>query len=119
MTTEPNAVVAPIHPKAMPVILTTRAEIERWLTVPAKEALQLQRPLPDDALRIVARGKTQDGPDRRSSAQIPQLRFQSRPTRSCAVRHGNPDTFAGSRPETQRNYIREVGPLATFLRQPA
>jgi hypothetical protein len=26
--TEPNAVVAPIHPKAMPVILTTAAEVD-------------------------------------------------------------------------------------------
>src|SRR3984957_8892447 len=62
LTTEPNAVVAPIHPKAMPVILTTAQEIETWMTAPAKEALTLQRPLPDDALRIVARGQKQDGP---------------------------------------------------------
>jgi putative SOS response-associated peptidase YedK len=57
LTTEPNAIVAPIHPKAMPVILTTRDEIETWLTTPAAETLKLQRPLPDDALRIVARGR--------------------------------------------------------------
>src|SRR5450432_2233608 len=53
LTTEPNVIVAPIHPKAMPVILTTNEEIETWLKAPAKEALALQRPLPDDALRIV------------------------------------------------------------------
>lgn len=62
LTTEPNAVVAPIHPKAMPVILTTRAEIDLWLTAPAREALALQKPLPDGALRIVARGQKRDGP---------------------------------------------------------
>ncbi|MDE3175549.1 MAG: SOS response-associated peptidase [Pseudomonadota bacterium] len=62
LTAEPNAVVAPIHPKAMPVILTTRAEIDLWLTAPIKEALSLQKPLPDNALRIVARGQKQDGP---------------------------------------------------------
>jgi putative SOS response-associated peptidase YedK len=62
LTTEPNAVVAPIHPKAMPVILTTRQEVEQWLTAPPNEALALQRPLPDAALRIVARGKKEDAP---------------------------------------------------------
>jgi putative SOS response-associated peptidase YedK len=62
LTTEPNAVVAPIHPKAMPVILMNAGEIETWLTAPAPEAMKLQRPLPDDALKIVARGEKQDGP---------------------------------------------------------
>jgi putative SOS response-associated peptidase YedK len=61
LTTEPNAVVRPIHAKAMPVILRTAEEIDVWLTAPAAEALKLQRPLPDDALRIVARGEKQDG----------------------------------------------------------
>ena len=45
----------------MPVILTTAAEIEHWLDAPAAEALQLQRPLPDGCLMIVARGGEQDG----------------------------------------------------------
>ena len=57
LTTDANAVVAPIHPKAMPVILTTVDEFDIWLSAPAEEALVLQRPLPDDALRIVARGE--------------------------------------------------------------
>lgn len=61
LTTEPNAVVAPVHSKAMPVILTTSDEVEVWLTAPKDVALELQRPLPDDALRIVARGRKQDG----------------------------------------------------------
>ena len=60
LTTEPNSVVAPIHAKAITVILTKPEEIELWLTAPAEDALRLQRPLPDDALRIVARGQKQD-----------------------------------------------------------
>lgn len=31
LTTESNAVVAPIHPEAMPVILTTLADCEFWM----------------------------------------------------------------------------------------
>ena len=31
LTTEPNGVVEPIHPKAMPVILTTSEEFDVWL----------------------------------------------------------------------------------------
>ena len=60
LTTEPNKVVGAIHPKAMPVILTTREEIDIWMNAPPEEALKLQRPLPDDALMIVGRGEKKD-----------------------------------------------------------
>jgi putative SOS response-associated peptidase YedK len=56
LTTEANAMVAPIHPKAMPVILTTPAEFDQWLEAETIGALALQRPLPYGALKIVARG---------------------------------------------------------------
>ena len=62
LTTEPNAVVGPIHPKAMPVILTTPEECDAWMSEAPLEALVRQRPLPDDALQIVARGQKQDRP---------------------------------------------------------
>ena len=60
LTSEANAEVGAIHPKAMPVILTTRDELDTWLEAPAQEALTLQRPLPDGLLKIVARGGRQD-----------------------------------------------------------
>lgn len=61
LTTEPNAEVGAIHPKAMPVILRTAEEVGRWLAAPTAEAMELQRPLPDGALTIVARGLKRDG----------------------------------------------------------
>jgi putative SOS response-associated peptidase YedK len=44
----------------MPVILTTLEEADLWLSAGANEALALQRPLADDALRIVATGEKED-----------------------------------------------------------
>jgi putative SOS response-associated peptidase YedK len=62
LTTEANAIVAPVHPKAMPVILTTPEEFDRWLEAETVDAMPLQRPLPDCALKIVAKGEKEDPP---------------------------------------------------------
>ncbi|WP_296709025.1 SOS response-associated peptidase [Rhodoblastus sp.] len=60
LTTEANAEVAPIHPKAMPVILTDENEVDVWLSAPAQVAMELQRPLAAGKLKIVAKGDRQD-----------------------------------------------------------
>tara|TARA_R110002073_G_scaffold33647_1_gene100887 strand:+ start:439 stop:1197 length:759 start_codon:yes stop_codon:yes gene_type:complete len=60
LTCLPNAEVKPVHPKAMPVILTRAREWRQWLTAPTEDALKLQRPLPDGLLKIVAEGVRED-----------------------------------------------------------
>jgi len=60
LTCEANKVVKPIHAKAMPVMLTTADEAEKWMTVPTEGAPELQRPLPAHDMKIVAKGERKD-----------------------------------------------------------
>jgi putative SOS response-associated peptidase YedK len=60
LTTQSNDVVRPIHAKAMPVLLTTEQEFDTWLDGSVNDAIALQRPLPNEVLRIVATGEKSD-----------------------------------------------------------
>ncbi|MDM9622003.1 hypothetical protein A6U87_20965 [Rhizobium sp. AC44/96] len=55
LTTDPNALVKPIHEKAMPVLLLTPDETDVWMRAPWEEVMHLARPLPDGALIISSR----------------------------------------------------------------
>ncbi|MEO0566536.1 MAG: SOS response-associated peptidase family protein [Pseudomonadota bacterium] len=59
LTTDPNELVAPIHPKAMPVILTEDT-YDTWLTSTALEAIDLQQPASEDLMEIAFVGKNKD-----------------------------------------------------------
>jgi putative SOS response-associated peptidase YedK len=59
LTTEPNPLVAPIHPKAMPVLLEEEDE-EQWLTCSSDEAVAHARPFPSQLMSV------QQAPDPRA-----------------------------------------------------
>lgn len=53
LTCEADAIVKPIHPKAMPVILTEPTEIELWMNAEWKEARALQRPFQAERMMLL------------------------------------------------------------------
>ena len=56
ITTSANEVVKPVRPDRMPVILKPD-DYETWLTGSVDEALELLKPYPPEAMRIVAEGE--------------------------------------------------------------
>lgn len=51
LTCDPNPLVAPIHPKAMPVLLA-RDDEDKWLRAPVREALELAQPFPSQLMKV-------------------------------------------------------------------
>lgn len=49
LTTEPNPLIAAIHPKAMPVILD-EGDYDRWLTAPWADAVRLVAAYPSQLM---------------------------------------------------------------------
>ena len=60
LTTRPNAIVKPVHPSRMPVLLTGDEAFETWLTGTPDEAFALAKPYPADRMEIVATGEKED-----------------------------------------------------------
>ncbi|MET4363480.1 hypothetical protein ABIB06_004074 [Bradyrhizobium sp. LB8.2] len=82
----------------MPVILTTPDEFETWMMAPPDEALKLQRPLPDGAPRIVARGVKEDpaGPNDVTDQSV-ESDFRAKPSpRQRKIIHVDMDVFYAS-----------------------
>ena len=73
----------------MPAILTTPGEIDTWIEAPAEDALQLQRPLADRALVIVATGEKKDegGPAAQSAAPMLYVRLGKRPRKKAGPQY--------------------------------
>jgi putative SOS response-associated peptidase YedK len=51
LTTDPNPLVAPIHPKAMPVLLHSEDE-QCWLQAPLEDVMELVGPFPAQLMRV-------------------------------------------------------------------
>lgn len=79
LTTEPNPLVAPVHPKAMPVLLDEEDE-ERWLTCSFDDAIALAKPFPSQLMSVkqaddtrTEKGKAEKEADEEKRTKQPSL----------------------------------------------
>src|SRR5262249_10585764 len=92
LTTAANGVVAPIHAKAMPVILRTIEECDAWLAADPEEALKMQRPLPDDPPE-----DRSDGREGRPTTGFPSSRGHARARAGAAAMTDNIDIYRAAK----------------------
>jgi len=55
LTTKQNVDVGTVQDGHAPVLLLTEQDRETWMTAPAEQALELQKPAKDGTLRVVGR----------------------------------------------------------------
>lgn len=60
LTTTPNSIVKPIHPKRTPVMLVGEEAQAMWLNGTPDEAFNLAKPYPADQMMIVHKGEKRD-----------------------------------------------------------
>ncbi len=60
LTTTPNAVVKPVHPSRMPVMLSSRDAMDMWLEGAPEDAFGLAQPYADDGMAVLQAGAVKE-----------------------------------------------------------